>query len=184
MIKTITATAVLVVASTSAMAGDVTGELRWGDKINQYKVEVSETVKTPIAEIPTAKISGEIETEQAYKNGAVKSLFNLGVGVPFVRNGYTITPYAQLGDKIVTGKTDNVFYGVGAKVSHVISGPVSAELAYRYRGDFSGAEIAERRLAASVKYAVDAKQTVSVTAYNYSGSSFDHRFGVGYNYKF
>jgi hypothetical protein len=171
----------LGLVSLSAMAGDVSAEFRWGDSVNQYKVEVNETVDAVVTKV---KLTGEIETEQAYRNGLVQSLFNVGAGVPVSYAGYTITPFLQIGDKLITNTTDTVFYGVGAKASRQVFGPVSAEVAYRYRGELSGKPIAERRYMIAAKYELTSKNVFGVQFYEYSGTIIDHRYGVSYTHKF
>jgi len=171
----------LGLVSLSAMAGDVSAEFRWGNKVAQYKVEVGETVNTAVTKV---KLTGELETEQAFHNGMVKSLISVGASVPVSVVGFDVTPFAQIGDKLQPNDTDNPFYGVGFKVSHRVFGPVSAEVAYRYRGDLNGDPMSESRYTAAVKYELSAKNSFGMQLHNYTGTLVDHRYGVNFTHKF
>ena len=177
MLKTIIATIALAAASTSALASDVTAEVRWGDHANQLKFEAG-------TQVNRVRLVGEVETAQNYNNGAINNIVSGSVVLPLEWEGYTVQPFVQLGQKYTSNANDTTLVGAGLKVSRPIHGAFSGELSYRRRESLSGLDLSEDRFGAAVNYAVNEKIAVGFAAYNYSGTARDHRYGVYYKYNF
>lgn len=157
----------------------VTGEFRSANAGNQYKAQADFTVSSA----PKYSFYGEVETMR--KHGARKGdsvNMTLGVNRPMKLFGYSVTPYAQVGDKFQDYGQDTTYAGVGVKVAVPVQGKLSAEVSYRRRFDLWGAEQNEDRVSLFAKYAVKTG-SISAGLHNYSGTSSDKRWAIAYTHK-
>lgn len=160
----------------------VTGEYRWGDHGNQFKLQADVKVDS----VPAFGFYGEVEATEAYNRRRSRDSVNLtaGANLPLSVGGYSVTPFVEIGDKIQDQGEDTAYAGVGAKATVPVSGKWGAEVAYRRRFDLWGADMDEDRVSLLAKYDLTKNGVLTAGLHNYSGSTTDKRWTVGYTYKF
>lgn len=160
----------------------VAGEYRWGDRGSQYKAQAD----VKVSSVAAFGFYGEVEATEAYNSRRSRDAVNLTAGatLPLTLGGYSVTPFVELGENIQDYGQDTAYAGVGAKASVPVNGKWSAEAAYRRRFDLWGADIDEDRVSLLAKYDLTKNGVLSAGIHNYSGSTTDKRWTVGYTYKF
>lgn len=188
MKKTILAlSAIAMSAATPAVAGTLTGEVRFGDvrstdtrsipNSTEYKVEYWNT-------LGALNVGAELQTKQGENAGALGSKVSLKAGptLPSVA-GLDLAAYGEVGKNLHAG--DNYeFWGAAVKASKGLIGPVSLNAGYRHRQGFDDGNINEERLHAGLKYDVSTKLALSTTYYRTRGSVDSDAVGIGVTQKF
>lgn len=188
MKKTILAlSAIAMSVATPAVAGTLTGEVRFGDvrsadarnipNSTEYKVEYWNT-------LGALNVGAELQTKQGENAGALgsKVSFKAGPTLPAVA-GFKLAAYGEVGKNLAV-RNNFEFWGVALKASRGLIGPVSLNAGYRHRQGFDGGNINEERLNAGLGYAVSDKLALSTTYYRTRGSADSDTIGVGVTHKF
>jgi len=179
----IAAIAFIALSSTTALAGSVTGEVKFGNPVNdrqqfqEYGLNYNDSWNY-------LAYGAELTTKQAEHQGSVGSKFSgrLGPELPEVL-GFKPAVYAELGRSFAENNDYN-FYGVGAKVSHKIVGPVDANVGYRYRKGFDADDLVESRTNAGVSVNVTKTFVVGANYYWYRGEVNNDAVGVSLTQRF
>lgn len=185
-ISAIAASAVLF--SSSAMAGTLQGEVRFGDVRNdrntvdstEYRVQWDDSLNSFL------NYGLELEVRQGDNAGNVDSKMSakLGPVLPTVV-GFKPTAYAEVGRSFNRG--DNYdFWGAGVNVSRNVIGAVSANVGYRHREGFGGAsdKFVENRLNGGLSYNINDNNAVGVNYYRTTGTARYDQIGVGFSHSF
>jgi len=171
------AVAVLLLASPVAHAGpSVTSEYKMidnanGTDANEYKLEYNDTLSI-------VNFGGEITAKQTEHQGGVGSKMALKVGpaLPEVL-GFKPAVYVEAGRSLASGDDYN-FYGAGAKVSHVIYGPISGNVGYRYRKAVNADDLVENRVNAGLSAKIADELSIGSNFYYTRGTSESEAVGV------
>lgn len=172
--------------ATPALAGTLTGEVRFGDVRNgqadstEYKVEYWDSVLND-----TLKLGAELQTKQAENEGAIKSAVSVKAGLNGpAALGITTLAYGELGQAQRVG--DNAeFWGLGIKANRQLIGPVSVNAGYRHRQGFEGTDgLNEERLHAGLGLALTDNTSVGATYYRTRGTTDSDAVGVSVTRKF
>jgi opacity protein-like surface antigen len=177
-ILTLTAVTLASIAA-PAMAGSVTGEVRFADvregnpDSTEYKVEYSDSLNSFL------NFGGELQVKQRENHGSVDSKISVKLGpkTPDVL-GFSTATYGEVGRALKAG-TDTDFWGAGVKVSRPLIGPVSVNAGYRHRQGFQSADLLnEERLNAGLSLKVSSKVAVGTTYYRTRGTSDSDAIGI------
>jgi len=179
----LTLAAAFVVFATPAFAGSITGEVKFGNPVTDRK-QFQEYGLNYNDSNGVLAYGGELTTKQGEHQGSVGSKFSgrLGPALPEVF-GFQPAVYAELGRSFAENDDYN-FYGVGAKVSHKIVGPVDANVGYRYRKGFDADDLVESRTNAGVSVNVTKTFVVGANYYWYRGAINNDAVGVSLTQKF
>ena len=170
------AVAVLLLASPVAHAGpSVTGEYKMidnatGNDADEYKLEYNDTLSI-------VNFGGEIAAKQTEHQGGVGSKLSLKAGpaLPEVL-GFKPAVYVEAGRSLAKDDDYN-FYGAGAKVSHVIYGPVSGNVGYRYRKAVNADDLVENRYNVGLSAKVADQLSIGTNYYVTRGTSESEAVG-------
>lgn len=172
--------------STPALAGTLTGEVRFGDVRNgkadstEYKVEYWDSVLGD-----TLKLGAELQSKQAENAGAIKSAVSVKAGLngPAAFGVHTLA-YGELGQAQKVGNNAE-FWGLGIKASRDLVGPISINAGYRHREGFHGSDnLNEERLHAGLSLAVTDSTSVGATYYRTRGTTDSDAVGLSISKKF
>lgn len=178
MIRSSMLTLALLAISVPAYAGSVTGEIRFADPrgrtsdSTEYKVEYNDSIAN------LANYGVELQTKQNENAGTPTSRISakLGPRLPEII-GFKPAVYVEFGHALNTGNNFN-FWGVGAKVSHSIYGPVSVSAGYRHREGFSSGNMRENRLNAGINVELAKNWSTGVQYYRTRGSRDSDAVGI------
>lgn len=185
--KKLIAIAALAAATvaTPALAGTLTGEVRFGDVRNgradstEYRVEYWDSAFSVL------NLGAEVQAKQAGNAGALTSTVSVKAGVSGPEAfGIHSLAYGEVGQVQKAGNNGE-FWGLGVKASRDLVGPVSVNAGYRHREGFHGADlINEERLHAGLGFAVTDSTSVGATYYRTRGTTNSDAAGVSLTKKF
>jgi len=170
--------AALTVFSSAAMAGEVTGEARFGNSRNdgpdstEYALQYNDTVANAL------NLGVELEANQLSNEGDLATAFTGKVG-PALPTVYGFKPvvYVEAGRVLTEGDNFNV-WGAGVEVSRRVYGPVSASVGYRYRLGASSDQLRENRYNVGLAADVTKEVGVGLGYYYTTGTTETEAVGV------
>lgn len=185
MFKTLlTASAALAISTPAFASPTLMGEVRIGDvrdnrvDSTEYKVEFSDSVLNAV------NYGLELQTKQGENAGDVRSKVSFKAG-PALADVYGFRPsvYGEVGTAL--GRSDNYqFWGVGAKLSRPVIGPVSVTIGYRHREGFTNENFNEERLNGGFSVAVSDNYSLGAQYYRTRGTSDSDAVGLSVTRKF
>lgn len=188
MKKTILAlTAVaMTIAATPAFAGNLQGEVRFGDvrggtrgDSTEYRVQYDAPLNSFL------NYGLELQAAQNNDEGPLSSKVSakLGPKVPAIL-GFQPSVTGEIGRSLAQGNNFE-FWGASVKVSRPLFGPVSANLGYRHREGFAAADVMnENRINGGLTYDIGSGNAIGVTYYRTTGTKRIDQVGVGVSHKF
>ena len=170
------AVAVLLLASPVAHAGpSVSTEYRMidnatGSNADEFKLEYNDSLSI-------VNFGGEISAKQTENQGSVGSKLSLKAGpaLPEVL-GFKPAVYVEAGRSLAKDDDYN-FYGIGGKVSHVIYGPISGNVGYRYRKAVNADDLVENRANAGLSAKITDQLALGANYYYTRGTSESEAVG-------
>lgn len=184
MNKFVAVIAAILLATPAMAAPSLTGEVRFGDMRSgradstEYKIEYGDTYAN-------VNYGGEFTVKQPIHQGVVASKISLKVGpvLPEVL-GFKPGIYGEFGENFKQNSNFG-FWGVGAKISHVVYGPVSASVGYRHRQGLDEVKMYEDRLNAGFAYTANKTNEFGIQYYRTrSGGNNADVVGLLYTHKF
>lgn len=163
----------------------ITGEIRFADlrknhpDSTEYKVEYNNSYAK------TLLYGAELSVKQDSDQGAVGSKFSLKVGpvLPELK-GFKPNIYAELG-KNFKQNYNYEFWAAGAKLSHILFGPVSVSLGFRHRRALHSVLFRENRMNIGLTYAVSKEFEIGAQYYrSRSGGNNIDAVGILVTHKF
>ena len=152
MYKSLIAAAAMLVASTPALAGTVSGEVRFADTRGGGRADSTEyTLEYKDVAGPVA-YGAELSTKQDPRGITSKGVVKAGPRISPI-GVYTPAAYVELGRSFNRGNNYN-FWGVGTSLSRPVYGPVSVSVGFRHREGFTLANMVENRFNAGVSVKV------------------------------
>ena len=188
-----------VAIATPALAGDLSGEVRFGgvakNQVNttEYRVQYDDALYNGLVNYGL-----ELQTVQPEKQGAVSTLLSgkLGTALPGVL-GLSSAAYAEVGQSLnkkvtttVAGRTTTTggnfeFWGAGVNAAYPVGGTaLTLKAGYRHRESFNNNRMKEDRLHSGVEWNVTEKTAIGATYYRTTGSIRTDEVGVGITHSF
>lgn len=176
-----------VAVATPALAGTLTGEVRFGDVRGGAHTDSTEVKVEYWDNLVAGFVAGaELQAKQAQNAGAVDAKFSgkIGYGLPEVAGVHAVA-YAELGETFKAGPAAGEFWGAGVKASRTVFGPVSVNAGYRHREGFKANDgLNEERLNAGLGYALTDATSLGATYYRTRGTANSDTVGLSVSHKF
>lgn len=181
MKKIVAITALSLLATAKAFAGNVGAEVRWADSTNEQAFSFADDFKSPVGAV---RLGLEVETINEKTEGATVNTFTGNVGMPVAVGKLSVEPFVQAGAATVSFGDDIYLVGGGLKAELPVWGPFSVGAEYRYRESVRGPELEDQRATGFVRANLDANWSVKAVFHNHFGDWNDKQWGVGLSYRF
>ena len=180
-----------VAIATPALAGDLSGEVRFGgvakNQVNttEYRVQFDDTLYNGLVNYGL-----ELQTKQVDNNGPLGSKLSakLGTAMPTVF-GVKTAAYGEVGEalspKVATNRGNFEFWGAGVKAAYPVGGTaLTLKAGYRHREGFKTVNLKEDRLNAGVDWHLTETTAIGANYYRTTGSERTDAIGVGITHSF